>query len=50
MGNCANEMIAWTKFMTWKHPTMEVVVKSKAAWNAAGVVGALSGSRALPAL
>jgi hypothetical protein len=29
---------------------MEVVVTSKAAWNAAGVVGALSGPRALPAL
>ncbi|KAI5818635.1 hypothetical protein BZA77DRAFT_385725 [Pyronema omphalodes] len=41
---------AWTKFMTWKHPAMQMVVTNKAAWNAAGVVGAISGPRALPAL
>lgn len=34
--------IAWAKFMTWKHPGLDVVITSKATYNIAGAVGALS--------
>lgn len=33
---------AWAKFMTWKHPGLDVVVTSKATYNIAGAIGALS--------
>ncbi|TGZ84642.1 hypothetical protein EX30DRAFT_360661 [Ascodesmis nigricans] len=33
---------AWARFMTWKHPGMDIVVTSKATQNIAGVVGILS--------